>query len=188
MLPGAGGQSEPARHEHTQHVSVGKERHVALDSARPGNHAIHARADLRRRLAARASVPEDQPARCAGMDLPWRQTLVPPVVPLDQVGVDDGCAAEARQLAGLARALQGADENERERFHGQDGAEALGQPTPVVCQGDVRRARVLPAQAPLGLPVSDGKDFHAHLLAGQTLSASVDRPFRTPPPAPTSSR
>ena len=174
VLSGTGRQSEPARCEHTQHVSVGKERHVALDGARPGDHAIHARADLRRCLAARASVAEDQPPRRACVDLRRRQGFVLPVVPLDQIGINDSGAAEARQLAGLSRALQGADENERERLLGQYGANAPGQPAPVVRQGDVRRARVLPAQTPLRLPMSDGKDAHADLLAAQTLSASVE--------------
>ena len=37
--------------------------HVAIGGARPGNHPINSSAHLLRRLAARASVPENQPAR-----------------------------------------------------------------------------------------------------------------------------
>jgi hypothetical protein len=60
-------------------------------------------------------------------------------------------------------------------------------PTSVVGQWDIRLARVLPAETPRGLPVSDRKDAHARLpLPAQTLSASVESARPTLLPAPTS--
>ena len=151
-----------------------------VDRARPGDHPIHPRAHLLRRLAARASIPEDQPVRRRLADLLGRQSLVLAVVPLDQVGLDDGRVAEARQLAGLPCPLQRADENERERLLGQHGPHPLGESTPVVGQRDVGRARVLPAQAPRGLPVPDRERRSRPPPPAQTLSASVEP---TPPDA-----
>jgi hypothetical protein len=58
-----------------------------------------------RRLAARASVPEDQPAGHNLVDLLGRQSLVLAVVPLGQIGVDDRLSAEARQFAGFSRSV-----------------------------------------------------------------------------------
>ncbi len=88
--------------EHTQHVPVGEECHVAFDRAGSGYHPVRPRIDLLRSLAARASVPENQPARRRLMDLPGRQTLVCAIIPLDEVGFDNGRVAETRQFAGLA--------------------------------------------------------------------------------------
>jgi hypothetical protein len=74
-------------------VSVREQRDVALDGARPGDHPIGSRTDLLRRFTARASIPEDEPARCLFVDLRGRQPLVLPVIPLDEVGIDDGRSA-----------------------------------------------------------------------------------------------
>src|SRR6516164_3380096 len=38
MLPGARGQPDPARNEHTQHVTVREHRHTARSGARSGDH------------------------------------------------------------------------------------------------------------------------------------------------------
>src|SRR5262249_60774501 len=95
MLAAARGQPDPARHEHAQHVSVREQRKVAVDRARPGYYPIHSRSNLLRRLAARASIAEEQPARRDLANLLGRQPLVLAVVPLDQVGIDDRLTSEA---------------------------------------------------------------------------------------------
>ena len=77
-----------------------------VDGAHARDHAIRARADLLRRLAARTAVAEELPVRALRVDLGRGAPLVVAVVPLDEVGVDVGAVAEARQLAGSARALQ----------------------------------------------------------------------------------
>ena len=50
------------------------------------------------------------------LDLLGRQSLVFAVVPLDQVGVDDGLIAQARQFAGLSCPLHRAAENKPKCF------------------------------------------------------------------------
>ena len=159
MLPGAGGQPEPACDEHAQHVSVREQRDVTLYGARPGDYPIGSRRDLLRRFAARAAIPEDQPARRLFMNFLEGQPLVVPVIPLDEVGLDDRLA-DPGSLTRFARPLQRADEHQREHPTAQRRAQELDEPAPVVGQGDVRRARVATIQAPLSLPVSDRK--HAH--------------------------
>ena len=96
MLTATCRQPNPARRQHAQHVSVREQRDVAVDGAGPGYHPIDPGAHLLGRLAARASVPEDQPVRRDLVDLLRRQSLVHPVVPLDQVGVNDRLITEPR--------------------------------------------------------------------------------------------
>src|SRR5262245_25388374 len=103
MLAASRGQSDPTRYEHAQHMSMREQNDVAVDRARAGYHPVHPRPDLLWRLAARASIRENQPARGDLVDLLRRQSLVLAIVPFDQVGVDDSLIAEARQLAGLSR-------------------------------------------------------------------------------------
>src|ERR1700738_4189288 len=98
MLASAGGQPDPPCHQGAQHVSVGKQRTVAIGTPRSRNHPIHPRTHLLWRLTARASIPEDQPARRHLMDLLRRQSLILAVVPLGAVVIEDGRVAETRQF------------------------------------------------------------------------------------------
>ncbi len=86
------------------------------------------------------------------MDLLRRQSLMLAVVPLGEVGIGDAHIAEPRQCAGLAHPLHRTDEHERERLLGEHRPYLFSKPPPVVGQGDVCRAGVLPAKAPLGFP------------------------------------
>ena len=86
-------QPDPARRENAQQVAVREQRSVASGRARPSYHPVYSRAHLLRRLATRAPIPEVQPARRRLVDLFGRQSLVVAVVPLDEVGVDDGSIA-----------------------------------------------------------------------------------------------
>ena len=147
VLPRDGGQSEPARREYAQHMSMREQGDVTRYRTRTGDHPIRPGTYLHRRLAARAAVPKNQPARRL-LTVPGRQSLVFAVVPLDEVGINYSHVAEARQFAGVPCPLQRADENERECLPGQYRLHQPCKSTAVVGQWDVCRARVLAAQAP----------------------------------------
>src|SRR5689334_14735193 len=100
-------------------MPVREQRDIAVGRAGPGYHPIDPRTHLFRRLATRTPVPEDQPACSALVDLLWGQALVLAVIPLGEVGVDDGFSAEPGQSAGLTRPLHRAAEDEDERFFGE---------------------------------------------------------------------
>jgi hypothetical protein len=51
-----GGEPEPARGQHAQHVTVREERDIGLDPVDRLDHPVHAAAHVGRRLAARAAV------------------------------------------------------------------------------------------------------------------------------------
>jgi len=53
MLASAGGQPDPPCHQGAQHVSVGKQRNVAIGTPRSRNHPIHPRTHLLWHLTAR---------------------------------------------------------------------------------------------------------------------------------------
>src|SRR4030095_13904919 len=136
----------------------------------------------------RASVPEDQPTRDGLLDLRVGQPLVGAIVPLRQVGVDDGPLAQTGQLAGLPRPSQRADQDERETSPRQARPQLLGQSTPVIGERDVRRAGVPPAQAPLGLAMSDRINTHAAVLWLIRCRIRSSEASRRWAPAPTASR
>src|SRR4029453_7127905 len=111
--------------------------------------------NLFRRLSPRASIPKDQPARRQLLDLLGRQPLVFPIIPLDEVGVDDGLLAQPCQLAGLSCPLQRAAEHEVKYVGGEYRAHPLRKPAASVGQRKVRRTRVLAVEAPGGLSMPD---------------------------------
>src|SRR5438067_8629189 len=153
-------------------MSVREQSHVAINCACPSDHPVRARAHLRRRLPAWAAIAKDQPARRALVNLARRQSLVLAVVPLGEVMVYYRFVAEPSQLAGFARPLHRATEDESERLLGELRPHSFGEPAPVVGQRNIGRSSVLPAEAPRRLAVSDREDIHVRLLSGQTLSAS----------------
>lgn len=73
---------------------VREQCNAAFGRSRLGDHPIRPSAHFLRRLAARTSVLEYQPARRPLVDLPGRQTLACAIVLLDEVGFDDGRIAE----------------------------------------------------------------------------------------------
>src|ERR1700730_11390474 len=188
MLASAGGQPDPPCHQGAQHVSVGKQRNVAIGAPRSRNHPIHPRTHLLWRLTARASIPEDQPARRHVMDLLRRQSLILAVIPLGEVGINDGHIAKPRQRAGLPRTSRRAAQNDSEGRRVEHRPHPLGEPAPIVGQRDIRRPGVLPAEAPLGFPMPDCKDVHARLLTVRRCRPQWNAPPRKPLPVPTSSR
>src|SRR5208283_287681 len=116
MLSGARWKPDPPRHEDAEDVSVRKQSDIPVNSADPGDDSIHPGADLLRRFTARATVAENQPVGRLLVDLLGREPLVFAVVPFGELGIDDGCVAETRQLTGLTRAPHWTDENARERL------------------------------------------------------------------------
>ena len=99
MLSGARREPDPPCHEDAEYVSVCKQSDIAVNSADPGDDSIHPRTHLLWHFAARATVAENQPVGRLLVDLLGRQSLVFAVVPFGQLGVDDGCVAETRQLS-----------------------------------------------------------------------------------------
>ena len=106
------------------------------------------------------------------MDLLGRYSLIFAVVPLGEIVVNDRDGAETRQLARLTRALHRAAEDEREVLFGKHRPKFLGEPAPILRQRDIRGPRVLAAEAPRGLSMSDREHVHARPPEAQTLSAS----------------
>src|SRR5258708_2592945 len=92
-------------------------RREAWRNASPacGDKAVGAGGDVGDRLAHRAAVAEEIPARPLHPDLGGPPPLVRSVVPLGQVGDDPGARREAGQLAGSAGAPERAHEDSRER-------------------------------------------------------------------------
>ena len=157
MLPATHRQPDPSRGENAQNMTVGKYRDVTLHRTHSGNHSVHASTYVFRTFAARASIAKDQPAWCDLLDLVGRESLVPAVVPLDKVGVDDHVAGEACQFAGLSCSPQWAGKNKFKLPFGEDLSDPLRKPSAVIGQRDIGDPRVLSTQTPRGLPVADRK-------------------------------
>src|SRR6516165_3494592 len=88
-----------------------KKQHVPLYGMQPADNAISPRAHLVRRFTSGAAVAEQLPIRAFRTDLGCAATFILAVVPFEQIAIDVGCGAEAGQLTGPARALQGAGKN-----------------------------------------------------------------------------
>src|SRR5262245_51010985 len=146
-----------------------EEQHVALLGAHPADHAVGARPDLRRRLAAGTAVAEELPVGALGVDLGRGPALVVAIVPLDEVAVELGRVREAGELAGARRALERARPYPGEAEPAQPLAEALRVALAALGERKVRAAGVLAGEAPsrLAVPgeVHDGeRATHAGLL------------------------
>ena len=155
MLAADRWHSQPSGDQHAQNMSMRKQDNVALGLMYPLYHPIRPNANLVRRFSARTSIPEDLPVGNEFPDLAGRQAFVLAVSPLSEIGLDGGRVSEARQIACLASPPQGANEYKRILPARKHWPHPLCQAPTVVCQRDVRRAGVLAAQAPCGLPVAD---------------------------------
>ena len=116
VTPRRGGKAEPSGREHPEDVAVRKQRDVL-----PSRRATRAITRSTRAptcsgaLPAGAAVAEQHPSGRLRMDLLRGQPFVLAIVPLHQITIDFSALAEAGQLAGLARALKRARQNQRER-------------------------------------------------------------------------
>src|SRR5262249_54795729 len=73
---------------------------------------------------------------------------------VQEMALDRRTAAESRQLAGLACAVERAGQDESERFFGENRPQKSGGRTPVLRERNVSHAGMLPGQTPLGLSVA----------------------------------
>src|SRR5215475_9196214 len=106
--------SNPARRQYPEQMAVPEESGTSVGCAQLGNHAIDARSDIFRALAARTAVAKDHPARPARAYFLRREALVLPIVPFHQVEVDLRHRSKARQPARLSSALQRTGQDECE--------------------------------------------------------------------------
>src|SRR5262249_11595876 len=117
-------EAEPARREDPEKVSAREEEHVTAHRSASRHDPIRTGSYLGRALAARAAVPEQIPVRPLGVHLRAPPTLVPSVVPFQEIGVDFGHLAVASQLAGAGSSLERAGEDPDEG----SASEACSQP------------------------------------------------------------
>src|SRR4029450_10577088 len=108
---GPGFEPETARGQYSGKMTAREEQRVADDSPNPAYSLVGPRPDLVRRLASGAAITAQVPVRALGVDLAAGTAFVRAVIPFHEVGLDDGSGAEAGQLAGSARSLQGAGEH-----------------------------------------------------------------------------
>src|SRR5439155_8227083 len=99
MARGPSGQAQPACGEDAQQVAVTEEEDVPVDGPQSGDHTVSTGAHHLDRLAARTAIAEEIPARTLLANVSGAPTLVLAVIPLLQICIDLGLAAEARQFA-----------------------------------------------------------------------------------------
>src|SRR5262245_10801269 len=83
-------EPEPARGKYSKKMTAREEQRVAGDFAYAAYHAVGSSPDLVRRLSSRAAITEEVPVRTLAMDLGTGTAFVCAVVPLHEVGLDDG--------------------------------------------------------------------------------------------------
>ena len=128
------------------------------------HHAVDAFRHVCRSLSAGSAVAPQLPGRILDADVGGRTTFVRAVVPLDEVIADLGLVGEAGDLAGLHGASERTREHAVEPGAVQAAAEVLGEGASLVGEGEIGRAGVLAAQAPLRLGVTDEHDALARVL------------------------
>src|SRR5262245_63296536 len=156
-------------------MAMCKQGDVSLCGAGFGDNPIDPRTDLFWRLPAWAAIAKNHPVRSFRMNLLWGKPLVLPIVPLHQIALDIRMVAESRQLAGLACAVERAGQDESERFFGENRPQKSRGRAPIVRERNVSHAGMLPAQAPLGLPVAHQINLllfpcHGNLLDGRLFT------------------
>jgi hypothetical protein len=145
-------------------MAMSKERDIPIDPPSSCDHPIGSLADLLRRFAPRTSIPEKQPAGHSLLDLLRRQSFILAIVPFEQIGIDRCIVDKPCQLEGFPCPSQRTDEHKRKSLLGEDRLKPLGKMPPIIGQRDVRPARMLAAETPGRLPMSDRKDLHLALL------------------------
>ncbi len=152
-------------------MAVAEQQSVAAGRPQAGDHAVGAGTDVGDRLAPRAAVAEEVPARPLRADLGGPPALVRAVVPLGQVGDDLGDRREAGQLAGAAGARERADQDAREGQPPEPIAEVGRVPLAPLGQGQVGPAGVPVGDRPGRLAVPRQVDFRKRLGHGSGLGS-----------------
>ncbi len=87
-------------------MSARKNQHIAVDGAHAIDNAIGPDANLFRGFSVRAAVTKQLPVGSFRMNFYGSETFVITVVPFDQIAIDFGYGAKARQCASSGSALQ----------------------------------------------------------------------------------
>src|SRR5262249_57026470 len=107
---------------------------------------------------------------------------------VQEMALDRRTAAESRQLAGLACAVERAGQDESERFFGENRPQKSRGRTPVLRERNVSHAGMLAAQAPLGFAVAHQINLllfpcHGSMFPGAFVySLNLKDPPLTSPP------
>src|ERR1039458_3124120 len=111
------------------------------------------------------SATSPSPRRAAGLDLRRGEPFVIPVIPLAEIGVDQGVRV-AGETAGFAGAPQRGDHDESELARLQVAAQVATQCRGLIAalggEGNIGEAGVGARPAPLGFAMADQPEF-AHL-------------------------
>ena len=151
MAAVSGGEGDPARAEHAQHVAVREHRSRAARTRELGDHAVGALADVARLLAAGAAVAPQAPVGTQLLDLRCGQTLVLAVVPLEQVLAGKRSCCEACESARFQGTGGWAHEHQLELPACEPRGELRCILAAALGERDVAAAGVAPVKAP---PVS----------------------------------
>jgi len=127
-------------------VAAGKDECVTIDRAQLGDDAIGPRRDALDRFAARTTVAEQIPLRVALENLLGRQSFEVPVIPFDQVRIDDRALGEAGNLTSSPCALKRACEDRRETVSSKPNSEQLRILFAARRQREIRSTGVLAAE------------------------------------------
>jgi hypothetical protein len=160
-------EAEVGRGEDAEQVAVGEQEGVAFGLAGAGDDAGGAFTDLFDGFAVGDAVAPEVPAWAGLADVGGAFAFVVAVVPLHQVGVEEGAVTEAGKACGFAGAEQGACQDELEVDLRETGRELAGAVFAFFGQGEVGVAGVGAGEAPGGFPVADEPEFflHATILA-----------------------
>src|ERR1700722_19864971 len=153
-------------------MAAGKHDRLVISCAKAANDAVGARADIRRLLAIRAPVAEQEPTGSVGKDFAALAPLVVAVIPFEQVGIKLGGVAESSERASASRTLKGTGENPVKLESLEALAEPSGLAFALFCERDIRASRMLAACAPFGFAVADEIDARKH---GDSKSATSPR-------------
>src|ERR1700677_2485175 len=143
-------------------MAAGKHNRLVIRCAKAPDDAIGARADIRRLLAVRASVAEQEPAGPAGEDFAGLAPLVVAVIPFEQVGIDLGGVAEPGECAGAGRPLKGTGEDPIKLEPPKTLVEPSRLAFALFREGNIRASRMLAARAPFGFAMADKIDTGKH--------------------------
>src|ERR1700733_1513982 len=143
-------------------MAAGKYNRLVIRCAKAPDDAIGARADIRRLLAVRASVAEQEPAGPAGEDFAGLAPLVVAVIPFEQVGIDLCGVAEPGERAGAGRALKGTGEYPVKLEPLKTLVEASRLAFALFREANIRASRMLAARAPFGFAMADKIDTGKH--------------------------
>ena len=142
------GIPEPPRGDHPQKMAAGKNQHVAGDGPGAIQNAIRPRGDLSGGFTAGAAITKDLPAGASRLNLRQFKPFEIAIIPLDQIMIHHGSAAEAGKFTGAGGALQGTRENFGEADSAQPFPQFAGIAFAMRGQRQIRQSRVLARKAP----------------------------------------